>query len=531
MPDTSKEVAEQRAMSETSALNDWFNTYGEHGELRVQLKRMRPAKAKTTSGKWVDCKGLVCTYDEPITEQEVQSEHGGGKYQIQVETRSKSKLGNPIWVYAGARTFEIAGKPRVDHLEDNEDDDDSSNNNGNNGHYEGGSTVNAVLGMAKDLVEDSRRQAQQGGMDAATLAALMDPLRAQLGALQTALSDKDNKLFDIATRKPDTSGQDKLFDIMQNKEAEHGNHLSSIRTQHDSELRQLREFNREELKSKSKANEDDIRRLERQHEREVETFKFSMGQAIETQKNSYEMRISGMNDTIANLRQQLSESRTELVALRAKKEMSPADQIASLVTLKSGFDALMPSSDEPEQSTIEKIISHVSPVAEAAIARFGSRPAPMQPQEPMVPFQRPDGSTVMVPQRYLMQRQAEQQAAAAAQAQGAAAQPGEPAPIKLDPADVKRAVSFMESAVGNGTDPETFARSARNMVPEALLFYLKQQGVDAFLNNVAQLETSSPLATVAGRVWVRQVAKYLLEGTTEGVEPDEEPFEEEPASP
>ena len=57
--------------------------------------------------------------------------------------------------------------------------------------------------------------------------------------------------------------------------------------------------------------------------------------------------------------------------------------------------------------------------------------------------------------------------------------------------------------------------SARNLVPAAILGLLKSRGVDHFLNNVAQLEDNSPLATVEGRMYVRQIAKFLLEGTTE----------------
>jgi hypothetical protein len=42
---------------------------------------------------------------------------------------------------------------------------------------------------------------------------------------------------------------------------------------------------------------------------------------------------------------------------------------------------------------------------------------------------------------------------------------------------------------------------------------------------VAKLEDGSPLATVVGRTYVRKVAKFLLEGTTEGIDDPASPIE------
>ena len=78
------------------------------------------------------------------------------------------------------------------------------------------------------------------------------------------------------------------------------------------------------------------------------------------------------------------------------------------------------------------------------------------------------------------------------------------------PDEVKMAVTFMENAVRNGTEPEKFARGARNLVPGDVLSFIQRVGVDAFLDKV--VDASSPLASVRGRQFARAVAKILVQG-------------------
>ena len=82
----------------------------------------------------------------------------------------------------------------------------------------------------------------------------------------------------------------------------------------------------------------------------------------------------------------------------------------------------------------------------------------------------------------------------------------------MDPAMIAMAVAYMEGAIRNGTDPETFAGSARSQIPDSVINALRARGVDAFLSDVASLEASSPLHSIAGRTWVREVAAVLVGG-------------------
>jgi hypothetical protein len=95
----------------------------------------------------------------------------------------------------------------------------------------------------------------------------------------------------------------------------------------------------------------------------------------------------------------------------------------------------------------------------------------------------------------------------------APAQPGqvEEQPIPaIAPATVKIAVEFLESAFRNGQDPAEVATSVRSMVPTDVLTAIKQLGIDGFLEKVARLDSTSPLANQAGRNWTRKLGKALL---------------------
>jgi hypothetical protein len=188
-----------------------------------------------------------------------------------------------------------------------------------------------------------------------------------------------------------------------------------------------------------------------------------------------------------------------------------------LVEIKNAMEAIMPTpADEAPKAGWERAVDAVlgSPIIEGIAQRVAEGGA-VTPEEPaMVNIRKPDGSVVAVPAAYVAQMQAQK---AARESQGDDAQPktqAEPE-INVDPKDVEKAVMFIEAALRNGTPPEIFAASARNMMPAEILSYIKTRGVDHFLNNVAKLEDSSPLATVVGRQYVRQVAKFLLEGTTD----------------
>lgn len=533
MADAAATPLEQNERDEQQAVYEWMTSLGTEGAIRVKLKRLWPKQVRH-KGRMVQTSGfLKPDYEEVIDEERIFADHGGGKFQIWVQTLSnKGKGGAPKYVYAGSRTFEIAGDPNLKSLLI-EDDDEASERS----RYEASDgPVSQAMSLAHTMSREAQERADrleeqmrsQGGTDWQMIEAVMQPLRDQLQALAQENASLQQQLFSKLGEKPDTSGQDRLLSIMENKEVGFGNSLESIRIQHQSELSQLREFNREEIKRREARFEKELDHAREGMKQQVASLERANQQALDSQRLGYEMRIKSLEDMLAQARSDAASLKVELGEVRGRKELTPLQSIQGLVELKNGFEALVPSGGgEPERSGWERALDTVmgSPLLEGIAARVAGAGAveEEQPQqEQMVAIRRKDGQIVHVPASYVAQAQA---AAAQRQAEANGETPAQPAPPQIDAADVQKAILFMEAAFRNGTSPEIFAKSARNMVPGDILAYIKQQGVDHFLNGVAKLEDGSPLATVVGRTWVRKVAKFLLEGTTDGIS------EEEPASP
>jgi hypothetical protein len=489
------------------ALFDWLSTFGATGAMRVALKRISP-----NMYKGVQVKGTLDDFEEPISEERIRQEHGGGRYQIVVRQLKKNARGNPSWKYAGARTFEIAGPPKVAPLlnADEEDDDDG---NGQPGLSDGpvGQAMNMALSMQREARQEAReaRTQQPAGMDHRILDTVIGPLRDEVSALRSQLADKERLLFDLANKPVDTTKEDRLLDIMAGKEQGHSNTLDGLRQAHEAEMRQLREFNREEIRRREDRFEREIDHVRQAATREIDSLKLAHQQALDSQRHGYEMRIDGLRDIQKRLEREVDATKKELHELRGKREQGPLDQIQNLANLKQGFDALIPA-DSGEKSGWEKAADVIGPVVERVAGAIGERNAPpgMEGAPQLVPIQLPDGRVAHVPPHIAAQAEAQRQAAEAAEQE-----PGEPPLPEIAEEDMSRAVTFMEAAIRNDTDPAVFAATARNMLPDDLLQALKRLGVDVFLNKMAKIETGSPLASVAGRMWVRQVAQFLIEGT------------------
>ena len=261
---------------------------------------------------------------------------------------------------------------------------------------------------------------------------------------------------------------------------------------------------------------------------------------METLKMSYDSRIEGYKKDIERLERDIGNKETELVVLRAKKDKTIIEQASEFAQIKEAITTISGGGDDGEDNrTIwEKLANQVIENPEAIGQMVGmatgqgspaAQPnppqqqqqlaAPQQPQQqpaplgvddiPMWhPFRAEDGEVyVKVPPdgSIVTHKQA------MAMAQSAEAQQDQAAG-KPDPSDVKMAINFMESAFTAGTTSKDFASSAKSMIPQNILKYIESVGVDTFLNEVAVLEQGSPLRNQAGRLYMKEVAKFLLEG-------------------
>jgi hypothetical protein len=492
---------------EAREVYDWLSRVGSTGEIKAELYRHQPL-----SYRGVKTNGLCDTYAEPVDIQRIQETHGGGKYLLRCQQRVRGKTGAGKWAYAGAASFDVAGPPKLDSLRFDEPD----HPRGNGADMTG--PVQQAMNLSYQMVKDANARAERletddrrgVGTDPA-IVTLIEGLNRQVASLQSLLSDKDDRLVTAMSAKPDTSATDRVIGLMEKQTVSESNRLDAIRQAHDSELRQLREFNRNEISARETRFEREIDALRQAHIREIDSLKGAHTMSLETLKQSYASRIDALKETIGRLERELAETRTELGQVRGRKELSPIDQIQGLVALKNGFEALSPTDKDDEPgSTAERVITAIfdSPVAQGIASRI-AQSAP--PNQEMVWVKRQDGQMVQVPRAYLTQLQQQRQM----QAQAGAAEGGKDAAPTLDKAEVKRAVQFLETAYKNGHAPQVVAASARNLIPGKILSFLKKKGVDAFLNEVADLEDGSSLATVAGRIYIRNVAKFLLEGAVD----------------
>lgn len=493
---------------------DYLQQLGGETSMMLKLIRLHP---ESWGGRNVG--GTLDTYYQPITEEEIKSEHGGGKLQLKIFT--KNSKGS--WQFRTSKTFKIAGDPRLDNLI-------ATGPSVQNRRDESASAVERAMDLSEQLVERaySERDHRRGGdgMDVATvLDTLMRPIQELTKMSQQQANEFRQTLLDV-TRKPEgESFQDKLLGKMIDQES---SKLEAIRMQHESELRVMRENHHAELKDLRRQHAADLDRLEKRHDREIETLKQSYETSGKAVGTAQEIRSDAQNREIDRLNRELTEARAKIATLEAKKDKPIVEQLTDIATIKEALGEFGGGDDEPKH-WIERLAGVVlnSPVGnklggmiEGATEEENSAPNEMMPPVG-VPFQAPDGniyvrqpddSIVQVDPKSLRRQRAA--AARSGEGGGEAAGAAEPEMRAPDEAEIAAAIAFMESAFESGTPPDDFARSAKSMVPQPILAYIEQVGVDDFLNKVARLDQKSPFRQQTGRNWARAVAKVLLEGAT-----------------
>jgi len=481
----------------------FLNDLGGEAALQIKLYRKQP---KDWQGHHIA--GYIEEFDEVFTEQDIIRRFGGGKYQVKT-WRHNPKGG---WQYSGAKTFEIAGDPKITGLlpEDNGKHNNSRNTDDGDVMLQA-KAMDHMQRLANDsqkrswaLEDETRRQNQNQnrGTDPELLRLLTDNpqvrmMQTQLASFQQALADKDKQLLDIVSRKPETTVMDRITEKMVDGESAR---IEGIRLQHESERRQLLDSHRQDIERERSRLEGELTQRERSHEREIGTLRESQGFAQKSIEQSYEARVDGLKGRIADLERQLAKTEAELTEQRNKKDKGPLDSVEEVAKLKNALEVLSPNEKEPS-SIWEKVLDTVmnSPLAGAVAARVENAP-PAQPQP-------------MHPQEIRRRRAAQ----AMAQAQGGQGgvptapkkKPKPTGPPALNPIEVAAAIQFMENALVNGTDPVQFAASARAMVPAQVLHSLREMGPDRFLD-LARVPEGSQLLTQAGRNFVRKIARALL---------------------
>lgn len=500
-PDAPSRSASEQSQEDDQTTIQWLRGVGTGAVVKIKLYRVSP---KVWDGHQMG--GHITDFDEPFNEDEIRTRFGGGKFQVKVEKLTPRGQ----WQYAGSRTIEIAGDPKI------------------TPELTGGSTksepVPIIQGedttMSRKAMEtmerianDSAARARQledearskGAFDPSVLDLLTRPLNERLAAAEREAmeyrriaADKDARIMELITKKPETTVQDTLLSKMFDSES---TRIEAIRLQHESERRQLIDAHRAELESARNYFRDEMRMKETAHSREIQSTKETQEARIDSVKSGYEGRLDVLKGRISDLERQIAKAEAEIVDLRGKKEKSVFEQMEDMAKVKNAMESYFGKDEAAEEkgSTFERIMGGVieSPIAQAIASRLQNAP-PQQQIDPRM-------------MRRAMQRPVAQHAQQAHPGQQQA-QPPAPPKKKLpqfDPLEVTAARSFIENAIRSGADPEEFARGAASVLPGKLMEAIKEEGIDPFLARVVKPEAGSPLLTMQGKNFLKKALKIL----------------------
>jgi hypothetical protein len=538
---------------DTRTIVDWIRGLGNLGpNFKIQIFRLEPAHYMGTK-----LSGFIRSFDSMVDEEQVKQMYGGGKYQVKLLLPDDTGR----YVVRKYHNFEISGPPRME-TDPNREPPPAAPKE------ESSVAMKAMEVLSSQVSRLSQDGPSRGhGIDAdaitravaastAPMQATIDMLTRELGAARSAATEARNA--------PPDPVRDRILEKVMSDDS---SRMESLRMAHAAEVNTLKQsmidleqrlrdkHEREisELRSDHKALLD---RIERQHERELADLKRSYETQIQILRDAHTREVNSLtmvstttkavgDGEMGRLSRENSELKAEVKALREKKEKPLLEQLKEIDEIK---EILGSDDDGKEKTTFEKVIEAVgnSKAALKVIGKFAGEepPPPTQPQlpPPHVPFTGQDGQLYVhdgmgnvAPVRRRMKRRApppmpppppppappdaspEVQAQHAAMAEAHTKQVQEmtvaQAVAKIDRDQVAAAVTYLESAFRGGQDAQVVAQSLRSqgLVPEPVLQFVRDQGVDVLLEKVARLEASSAFVKQDGRNWIRKVAKALLE--------------------
>jgi len=498
--------------AESVALKDYLAGFGTQGSVRVRVNRTEP-KIVRIQGKEVRIEGHLATLDEFITEEDIAERWGGGSFDLNITTRND----RGSYEYAGHRVVKISGEPRVNAPPEVTTPASAQPASDSSG------LVKEVISVLRSELDHARKP---DGIPP-TIQVLLDQMRQEARLHQEELRELRDQLRQEQHKPPTTDPvKDRMFESLIVGES---GRVASLRDQHASELRQTKELHVAE-----------IRRLEDRHDRALDTIRQSHDREIATIKATYEREIAAVKvaqdvalssakataeiqrDTlrgeIQRLRDDLDSIRKERDALRDRKDKSLIDQVKDINALK---DVL--GTDESDASTVGRMVEVLPAVAETigGIVASARGAAPNQVAgahaQVQAPQQRPRVVASRTGQRFVQA--------------GNQLVPVKPKPkivtneagaqIEAPPVEEPQLVlliNSMEQAFRRDEAPNIVAQTGRTFVPAHILVWIRDNdtestsGLELFLSRVAKLPSTSPLASQAGRMWLRQVGKALIDG-------------------
>lgn len=489
----------------------WINQVAGETEVNIAVIRKEPEWfTDPNTGQKKKTDGQVKVYSKWFTEQDIQNNHGGGRYQYVV--RVKNQRGQ--WEFFGSRTVEIAGDPVLDDVpRQNAIPSQAAPVVQQAIDPTAGKAMDAMIGiLGKQLERPAPIERGPSGADIAAMieravATATAPLLATITSMTTQLELKDKALEAARNAPPDAFRDMMMKSIM----SEQDGRITALRASHESELRILKENAREDEKRRQDEWNRERDRIEKAHERELAALRLANEAAATSSKGMADITKTVLDAENKRLITEVTELRSELKEIRATKNPSIKDKVDELNSLKE-----LLGDEDDEKGTLAQVmevVGNLPVMAKLADKLTGTGEQPQaQQQQPL-----PRAKLIRDAQTGDVFRQTPQ-GLVPLKKKATQVTSDEGRKIELPPIDpeaLKTAVMFMENAFRNKVEPKMFADSARPQIPPPILHAIRELGVTEFFTKVVKLEGTSSLMTMSGRNWSKKVAQYLLQGTND----------------
>lgn len=508
-------------LGEDQALKDYLDLLGPDGAIRVRIHRENP-KTIRVNGRDYPTAGHLATVNECIDEEWLSAEYGGGTYKLTITSRRQGEGGS--YKYAGHRQVVVAGDPKIEKLPVNATATPPS---GPAQTPESTGMVKEVMGLLKEELGHAR-EAKPQGIDPA-VQVLIEQLRADARRRDDQMDKLQQQLDQARNQKPP---EDPIKDeMLKSMISGQSGHVTALQLRHEAEIRQLKEGiiqDQKRIEDRHDRTTSEMRQshelalanLKASYEREIAAMRTSHETALMAARATVETQVHVLNSEIKRLERDNDELRKDNRELREKKEKGVIEQIKEMKTLKEAFGG----DEEDGGSTAQQVIAAIPAAIEGIGGIINSRMAAQQQGQPA----QAKAVVHAQPKPRVVQNL---QTGERAMQVGNKLYPVKPRPKlvttdagqqieipKIEEPTIKLIISQLEAAFGRDEDPNIVAQSAKAMIPPDILAWIAQHhseqasGVDLFMQKVAKLPGTSPLASQGGRNWLRKVGAALMGG-------------------
>lgn len=527
-PEPRSSVMTDIARVEEQSLRDWLRSLaGANSSIKIVVTRSKPEKVRNpVTGDDINCGGHLATYDELFDEDFLQTEWGGGTYQIKPMLMSAS--GSFEYKKGAHRIIRISGEPRLERIRGYPTASSAASPGAVQG--EAPELAKAAMGVMERLLDRKERDKPDDGIPAGVQLAI-DQMHRAAEARDREIAELRREAAATRNQKP---AENPLIDkILANAIDGQSGHVEALRLRHEAELRQIKESAIQDQKRIEDRHDRQLSEMRQSHEfalsgmrssyeREIAAMRSSNEVTLAAERASHNVQLHTIKGDVTRLERDNADLRHEVKELREKKDKSIIEQIKDIKTIKETFL----DEEGEETSAFGKIASAITPENIAAVGSMFRAPgATGQPGPPQAPPQQ------VLPRKRVVQARDPKDGQIKTFVQdemgklnlatrkpkmveGADGKPIEVPPI--DPTQLTQIVSYLEQAFGNSVDPDIIAQSARSYIPQDIMTWLRANdteqvsGIDLFMSRVARLPGSSPLATQKGKNWLRQVGKALV---------------------